>query len=114
MGGDRLARDAGRAVRDAARADNARATGFPAALTDVRRVPDTDGRQHAKQMMGYPHDRRTFLAAGIGAAVGFGFRPAPRHSQDLARLTLAAASRLLKSRSASAVALTPPCPERIE
>jgi hypothetical protein len=51
-------------------------------------------------------DRRTFLAAGISAAVGLALRPAAGQSQDLASLTLGQVSVLLRSRSVSSVALT--------
>jgi hypothetical protein len=58
-------------------------------------------------------DRRTFLAAGISAAVGLALRPAAGQSQDLASLTLGQVSVLLRSRSVSSVALTEACLERI-
>lgn len=65
-------------------------------------------------MTAYSHDRRTFLAAGISAAVGLALRPALGQSQDLAGLTLKKASELLRSKTASAVELTQACLKRIE
>ena len=59
-------------------------------------------------------DRRTFLAAGLGAAVGLAVRPHLSQSSDVAGLTLASASRLLRTKGASAVELTRACLGRIE
>jgi aspartyl-tRNA(Asn)/glutamyl-tRNA(Gln) amidotransferase subunit A len=60
------------------------------------------------------HDRRRFLAAGIGAAVGLVVKPCLGGSQDLASLTLKQASELLRSRAASPVDLTQACLRRID
>jgi len=63
----------------------------------------------------HAYDRRTFLASGIGVAVGMSLRPAfasPRG--DLTSLTLSEASELLRSRAISAVELTQACLDRIE
>jgi aspartyl-tRNA(Asn)/glutamyl-tRNA(Gln) amidotransferase subunit A len=65
-------------------------------------------------MKPYCHDRRSFLAAGISAAVGLALQPALGASQDLADLTLKKASELLRSKAASSVDLTQACLERIE
>src|SRR5437764_10134611 len=54
-------------------------------------------------------DRRTFLAAGINAAVGLAIRPAVGQSPDLAGLTLKNALELLRSKGASSVELTRAC-----
>jgi aspartyl-tRNA(Asn)/glutamyl-tRNA(Gln) amidotransferase subunit A len=59
-------------------------------------------------------DRRTFLAAGIGAAAAVALRPAFAQSQDVATLTLKAASEQLRRRGVSAVELTQACLTRIE
>ena len=66
-------------------------------------------------MTAHAYDRRTFLASGIGVAVGMSLRPAfasPRG--DLTSLTLSEASELLRSRAISAVELTQACLDRIE
>ncbi len=65
-------------------------------------------------MTAYSYDRRSFLAAGISAVVGFALRPALAQSGDLAGLTLKKASELLRSKAASAVELTQACLKRIE
>jgi aspartyl-tRNA(Asn)/glutamyl-tRNA(Gln) amidotransferase subunit A len=69
---------------------------------------------HATPMTAHPHDRRTFLAAGMSAAVGFALRPVAAQSQDLSGSTLKKASDLLRSKTASAVELTQACLKRIE
>lgn len=59
-------------------------------------------------------DRKSLLTAGIGGAAGSRPRLAPGPSQDLAGLTLAQASELLRSKAASATELTQACLKRIE
>jgi aspartyl-tRNA(Asn)/glutamyl-tRNA(Gln) amidotransferase subunit A len=65
-------------------------------------------------MTTYSHDRRTFLAAAIGAAVGLAAQPILGQSQDVTALTLKKASELLKSKTVSAVELTQACLRRID
>jgi hypothetical protein len=65
-------------------------------------------------MKPYPHDRRSFLAAGISAAIGFALKPALGTSQDLTGLTLKKASELLRSKAVSPVDLTQACLKQIE
>lgn len=62
------------------------------------------------------YDRRSFLAGGVGAALGMSLQPALAASpqRDLTRLTLAEASELLRRRAVSAVELTQACLDRIE
>lgn len=60
------------------------------------------------------HDRRSFLAVGMSAAVGLALQPAFGESQDLAGLTLRKASELLRKKAASSVDLTQACLKRIE
>jgi aspartyl-tRNA(Asn)/glutamyl-tRNA(Gln) amidotransferase subunit A len=57
--------------------------------------------------------RRTFLAAGMGAAA-WALTPAFAESQDLTALTLKKASGLLRSKGTSPVELTQACLKRIE
>ena len=61
-----------------------------------------------------PLDRRAFLAAGIGAAVGVALHSVHAESPDLAGLTLAKASELLRTKAVSSVDLTQACLKRIE
>lgn len=60
------------------------------------------------------HDRRSFLAAGIGVAAGLALKPCLGGSQDLTSLTLKQASQLLRSGAASPVDLTQACLRRID
>jgi len=57
--------------------------------------------------------RRSFLAAGVGAAA-WAVTPALSQSQDLTGLTLKKASELLRSKGTSPVELTEACLKRIE
>ena len=63
--------------------------------------------------MSQPDSRRSFLAAGVGAAA-WAVTPAFAQSQDLTGLTLKKASELLRSKGASPVELTEACLKRIE
>jgi aspartyl-tRNA(Asn)/glutamyl-tRNA(Gln) amidotransferase subunit A len=58
--------------------------------------------------------RRTFLAAGAGAAALWAIKPAFGQTQDLASLTLKRASDLLRTKAVSPVELTQACLQRIE
>jgi aspartyl-tRNA(Asn)/glutamyl-tRNA(Gln) amidotransferase subunit A len=63
--------------------------------------------------MSQPDSRRSFLAAGVGAAA-WAVTPAFAQSQDLTGLTLKKASVLLRSKGTSPVELTEACLKRIE
>jgi aspartyl-tRNA(Asn)/glutamyl-tRNA(Gln) amidotransferase subunit A len=65
-------------------------------------------------MKPYLHDRRSFLASGIGMATGLALKPAPGASQDVTGLTLRKASELLRNKAVSPVDLTQACLKRIE
>jgi len=58
--------------------------------------------------------RRTFLAAGIGAAASWALNPAFGQTRDLAGLTLKQASDLVRTKAVSPVELTEACLQRIE
>lgn len=66
-------------------------------------------------MTSHPCSRRSFLASGIGIAVGASLSPAlaASHRSDLTSLTLSEAAELLATRSVSAVELTQACLDRI-
>src|SRR5262245_23946377 len=69
-----------------------------------------------EHMTAHACDRRSFLASGIGVAVGMSLAPALAASNrgELTGLTLSEASELLGSRAVSAVELTQACLDRIE
>ena len=58
--------------------------------------------------------RRTFLAAGSGAAASLAVRPALAQSRDLASLSLKQAADLVRTKAVSPVELTEACLQRIE
>jgi aspartyl-tRNA(Asn)/glutamyl-tRNA(Gln) amidotransferase subunit A len=58
--------------------------------------------------------RRTFLAAGLGAAASLSLKPAYGQSQELSSLTLKRASELVRTRAVSPVELTQACLQRIQ
>jgi aspartyl-tRNA(Asn)/glutamyl-tRNA(Gln) amidotransferase subunit A len=62
----------------------------------------------------YSPDRRTFLAASATALVGLSLPAEAIQSQDLTGLSLARASRLLRSKAVSSVQLTQACLDRID
>jgi aspartyl-tRNA(Asn)/glutamyl-tRNA(Gln) amidotransferase subunit A len=59
------------------------------------------------------HDRRNFIASGLGIAAGLALRPCFGESEDLASLTLKQALELLKRGAVSPVDLTQACLKRI-